>query len=177
MAWPNPFGHRDEKTRTYWGYTFQITDQHLTLEQTHPMKFSYDLLGEQALERLNAISPPSRSALPRNSNKYAEDTKANTESAQGQPPSPKRDLYALLQKHAGQDETLGALWEEVNTVPAWVDWTQIARGQEIFYRYGGPILTGLAYQSLLGGMVRCLDLVWCTSAITEHCNLGRKSRG
>lgn len=157
MAWPNPFGRRDEHTRTCWGYTFQITDLHLTPEQSHPMKFSYDLLGEQALERLNAISPPPRSALPRNSNKYAENTKTSPDRAPVHSVSPKRDLYTLLKEHADQDETLGALWEEVNTVPAWVDWTQIARGQEIFYRYGGPILTGLAYQSLLGGMVRRLD--------------------
>lgn len=33
-----------------------------------------------------------------------------------------------------------------------VDWEQIARGQDVFYRYGGANLTGLAYQSLLGGM-------------------------
>lgn len=33
-----------------------------------------------------------------------------------------------------------------------MDWDQIARGQDVFYRYGGANLTGLAYQSLLGGM-------------------------
>jgi hypothetical protein len=37
-------------------------------------------------------------------------------------------------------------------VPDWVDWAQIERGQDVFYRYGGACLTGLAYQSLLGGM-------------------------
>lgn len=40
----------------------------------------------------------------------------------------------------------------MTTVPDWVDWEQIARGQDVFYRYGGANLTGLAYQSLLGGM-------------------------
>lgn len=44
------------------------------------------------------------------------------------------------------------MWEEINTVPPWVDWAQIERGQDVFYRYGGPAITGLAYQSLLGGM-------------------------
>jgi hypothetical protein len=54
---------------------------------------------------------------------------------------PKRDLYALLHDHAFDDEKLGQLWNEVNTVPDWVDWDQIARGQDVFYRYGGVALT------------------------------------
>ncbi|RAL66063.1 hypothetical protein DID88_005723 [Monilinia fructigena] len=29
---------------------------------------------------------------------------------------------------------------------------KLGRGQDVFYRYGGAALTGLAYQSLLGGM-------------------------
>lgn len=44
------------------------------------------------------------------------------------------------------------LWDQLNTVPDWVDWEQLERGQDVFYRYGGANLTGLAYQSLLGGM-------------------------
>ncbi|KAL9123276.1 MAG: hypothetical protein Q9187_000184 [Circinaria calcarea] len=146
MAWPNPLRSRDEHTRTYWGYTFQLTDLHLTQEQSKPLKFSYDRLGEQALERLNDISPPPRSALPRNSSKYAEGISETPNN------SPKRDLYLLLRDNSAKDDVLGALWEKVNTVPSWVDWAQIARGQEVFYRYGGPCLTGLAFQSLLGGM-------------------------
>ena len=130
MAWPNPFRVRDENTRTCWGYTFQLTDEHLTPDKTHPMKFSYDLLGEQALDRLNEISPPPRSALPRNSGRCAE-AGDKTEVL------PKRDLYVLLREHAANDATLGRLWREVNTVPEWVDWSQIARGQDVFYRYGG----------------------------------------
>lgn len=65
---------------------------------------------------------------------------------------PKRDLYALLQDNAGQHYKLQQLWDEANTVPSWVDYAQLERGQNVFYRYGGPALTGLAYQSLLGGM-------------------------
>ncbi|KAF4542966.1 Tat pathway signal sequence [Lasiodiplodia theobromae] len=71
----------------------------------------------------------------------------------GKPECPlHRDLYALLRDNADKDEKLGELWREVNTVPAWVDWEQIKRGQDVFYRYGSAALTGLAYQSLLGGM-------------------------
>ena len=98
------------------------------------------------MKRLNDISPPLRSALPKNSSKHAE----GIAKAPEKPPA--RDLYFLLRDHAANDEVLEALWEEVNTVPSWVDWAQIARGQEVFYRYGGPCLTGLAFQSLLGGM-------------------------
>jgi hypothetical protein len=65
---------------------------------------------------------------------------------------PQRDLYALLRDNHPSDPKLHELWTEVNTVPTWVDWEQISRGQDVFYRYGGPALTGLTYQSLLGGM-------------------------
>lgn len=65
---------------------------------------------------------------------------------------PQRDLYALLRDHHESDPKLHQLWEEVNNIPPWVDWDQIERGQDVFYRYGGPALTGLTYQSLLGGM-------------------------
>lgn len=43
------------------------------------------------------------------------------------------------------------IWEEVNAVPEWVDWTQIERGQEFLHRYLIPNLTGLALQGFLGG--------------------------
>ena len=143
------------------GYTFQLSNLHLTPESAEPMKYSYDRLGEQALERLDLISPPPRSALPRNSRKYSErqngipNTKEEMEAeiVKETNSDPKRDLYLLLRDNASTDKVLGALWKEVNTVPEWVDWAQISRGQEVFYRYGGPALTGLAFQSLLGGMV------------------------
>jgi len=126
------------------------SSSHLTIEQMKPMKHSYDRLGEQALDRLNQLSPPPRAALPRNSVRHSS---KNAAAATQQPPMPQRDLYILLRDNAYNDEILGQLWSEVNTVPSWVCWEQIARGQDCFYRYGGPALTGLAFQSLLGGMV------------------------
>ncbi|KAK4697130.1 hypothetical protein P7C71_g891, partial [Lecanoromycetidae sp. Uapishka_2] len=153
MAWPNPFFRKTENTRSAWGYTFELSPDHLTVEQMKPMKQSYDLLGEQALDRLNQISSPLRSALPRTTErsafKHATDANMDREPPQ---PEPRRDLYLLLQENADKDEILGRLWSEVNDVPLWVDWDQIGRGQDCFYRYGGPALTGLAFQSLLGGM-------------------------
>ena len=113
------------------------------------MKYSYDELGEQALNKLNMISPPPGLS------KLSEATKQGEmqNSSRGfKKEGPKRDLCSLLREHAATDAVLGQLWTEVNTVPSWVCWEQIARGQECFYRYGGPALTGLAFQSLLGGM-------------------------
>lgn len=135
MALPNPFRRWDENTRTAWGYTFQLTPDHLTPEQAHPLKYSYDTLGEECYEILKDIdgSPP----LPPEKN--------------GTRP-PKRDLYQVLRSHHASNPKLAELWSSANTMPAWVDWSQISRGQEVFYRYGGAALTGLAYQSLLGGM-------------------------
>ncbi|TKA49814.1 hypothetical protein B0A49_11805 [Cryomyces minteri] len=133
-----------------WGYTFELTDEHLTEEECYPLKHSYDVLAEECLDRLHEISPPPRSALPRNNGKYAE--KEQVPGDKGAQKAPRRDLYALLRDHADTDEKLGQLWREANTVPDWVDWDQIEREQDVFYRYGGAALTGLAYQSLLGGM-------------------------
>ncbi|KAG0646081.1 hypothetical protein D0Z07_8255 [Hyphodiscus hymeniophilus] len=143
MAIPNPFRRHDENTRQAWGYTFQWTPEHPTREEMHPMKYSYDIVGEEALNRLDIISPPLSAELPRNQNRGPSQIGVT---------KPKRDLYALLKEHHAEDEKLGELWNEVNTVPEWVDWEQISRGQEVFYRYGGVALTALAFQSLLGGM-------------------------
>jgi hypothetical protein len=120
MSW-NPFSRKDENKRHAWGYDFLWTPQHMTAAEMHPLKYSYDLLGEQCLERLDAISPPDPGEqLPRNRSRPPASAK----------PPVKRDLYALLSDHSSEDETLGQLWDEVNTIPDWVDWDQIARGQD-----------------------------------------------
>jgi hypothetical protein len=138
-----------------WGYEFEWTENHLTPEQSEPLKHSYDKLAEECLDRLNAISPPPKGQLPRNSNQQIPQTEvkgATEEKKEGLPIPPQRDLYALLRDNHESDPKLAELWKEVNTIPEWVDWEQIERGQDVFYRYGGPALTGLTYQSLLGGM-------------------------
>ena len=134
MSWPNPLRRSDAHTRTAFGYTFQLTRHHLTPDQMEPMKQSYDILGEQALERLDNISPPLRSALRRNPIKDEAKPALNPNGTGEQPPDGKRDLYFLLQQNAVSDEVLGRLWAEVNTVPSWVCWDQIARGQGMYFR-------------------------------------------
>lgn len=137
-----------------WGYQFEWTDDHLTPEQMEPMKHTYDILAEQCLDRLNTISPPKKAALPRNQDHRPVlfSVTGTEEEKKEALPMPRRDLYALLEEHQASDPKLAELWKQVNTVPDWVDWEQIARGQDVFYRYGGPALTGLTFQSLLGGM-------------------------
>ena len=114
-----------------------------------PMKQSYDMLGEKAWEKIDSISTRPRPAFRCTSIGDEANPVLNSHGTA----EVKRDLYALLQQNFINDEALGQLWAEVNTVPSWVCWDQIARGQDCFYRYGGPVLTGLAFQSLLGGMV------------------------
>ena len=127
----------------------------MTLEQCEPLKHSYDVLGEQVLDRLNEISPPLRKELPRHNSQFSATVQKDGTLQSQETEVPKhspRDLYAVLRDHLETDELLQRFWLEVTTPPPWVDWAQIQRGQDVFYRYGGANLTGLAYQSLLGGM-------------------------
>jgi len=63
-------------------------------------------------------------------------------------PAPERDLYIPLRDNPNKDPVLEKLWTQVNTVPEWVDWEQVKRGQEFFYRYAAPAITGFAFQGL-----------------------------
>lgn len=167
MAWPNPFRRWQKNSRSCWGYTFQLTDEHPTPEQLNPLKYSYDVLGEEALKRLDCVPVHSKSVIAR---KTLDELDKSQRDASTEPQSPedmsvivaRRDLYLLLRDNADSDPVLGKLWREVHTVPHWVDWGRVARGQDVFYRYGGPALTGLAFQSLLGGMVRIINEVYST---------------
>ena len=156
MAWYDPFNlwHQDENTRSCWGYTFQLNEEHLSPDQTHPLKFSYDTLGEKALESLDAISTAQNTSPDVEKRNGEQSATLQDQKSRKPTTNPKRDLYVLLRDHAGEDGALGKLWTEANTIPSWVDLGQVARGQDVFYRYGGPALTGLAFQSLLGGLVR-----------------------
>lgn len=114
----------DSNERNCWGYRFQWTDLHHSAAQMRPMIYTYDSLADECLSRLDEIAP----AIPKG---------AGENKGKGKP---KRDLYGLLRENANKDKKLQELWTEVNTVPEWVNWEQIGRGQEVFYRYGLPIL-------------------------------------
>ncbi|KAI9170998.1 hypothetical protein HJFPF1_00477 [Paramyrothecium foliicola] len=119
-----------------WGHQFRWTSQHQTAAELRHLLFSYDKLANDALDRIDEISPPPTKGW-----------KCPHGSGPGQ-----RDLYALLEEHAEEDETLGKLWNEVTNPPDWVDWEQIERGQRVVYQFNAQVLLGLLYKSLLGGM-------------------------
>ncbi|KAJ5344648.1 hypothetical protein N7452_002652 [Penicillium brevicompactum] len=114
----------------YWNYSFHWTDLHSSADGLRPLTYTYDTLADRCVERLNEIP------LTDTVNKG---------------PS-KKDLYGLLRDHADDEPLLKELWTEINTVPKWVNWAQIQRGQDVFFRYGLPILNALSFESLLGGM-------------------------
>ncbi|KAE9568498.1 hypothetical protein CGCF415_v002992 [Colletotrichum fructicola] len=132
--------YRGPEWQEAWDYWFKWTDEHLTSDDLRPLIYTYDELGAQALDRLDEISPPAKPPAP--SEKGDNPPKEN---------SPHRDLYALLKDNASSDEILGKLWTEINTIPDWVDWAQIERGQKVFVRYAGPAIFSLTFQSLVGG--------------------------
>lgn len=142
MAWPNPFRRRTANTRSAWGYTFDLTPDHLTAEEAHPLKYTYDVLGEECLDVLNELFPVVKDDESHNENNPKEATASIVEvkDLQKDPESaiptgkakPKRDLYKLLEQNHEKHPKLQELWDEVNTIPEWVDWEQISRGQDVF---------------------------------------------
>ncbi len=120
MAWSNYFSRRDENTRTLWGYTFQLTADHLSEEESRPLKYSYDKLGEECLNILNDLDPPTKSEnVSTKAEAYDPSTSPRTK--------PKRDLYKLLESHVQDHPKLQELWTQLNTIPEWVDWDQVRR--------------------------------------------------
>ncbi|KAI1825375.1 hypothetical protein F4861DRAFT_547695 [Xylaria intraflava] len=128
-----------------WGMKFKWTAQHLTPNQLKPLIYTYDTVATEAIERLDEIAPPQHAMS-------AEDRDTIKDAEPDDERPPRRDLYALLQEYASKDKKVGKLWTEVNTIPEWVEWEQIERGQKVFFRYGGPAIITLTFLSLLGGM-------------------------
>lgn len=165
LSWPWKKPVSDPTLRSAWDYEFHITPLHMTIEERDRLKQSYDSLADKAYAILASLSADRKSkqqvVSTVSSESLVQDKIPTTESipdtpsasiAQNSNPRPKRDLYALLRDNFSTDPILEELWIQANEVPEWVDWNQISRGQEVFYRYGAPALMGLAFQSLLGGM-------------------------
>ncbi|KAG8424882.1 hypothetical protein J3458_001638 [Metarhizium acridum] len=121
----------DGKEYHYWDYTFEWTDKHMAANELNSWILKYDSLADNCNEILTKLMHSSHSDA---GNIF------------------KRDSYALLQENHKSDPRLSELWTQINTVPDWVDWAQIQRGQDIYWRYLIPISNALTYQSLLGGL-------------------------
>ncbi|KAL3452035.1 hypothetical protein BJX65DRAFT_303749 [Aspergillus insuetus] len=111
----------------YWDYSFEWTDKHRPASELEPWIRTCDTLADEANAIIDALPAP-----------------ANDPS--------KRDRYALLRDNHANDPKLDELWMQINTVPEWVDWEQIERAQDLFWRYLIPITNALTFVSLLGGM-------------------------
>ncbi|KAK8094569.1 hypothetical protein PG997_001254 [Apiospora hydei] len=130
---------RDPSVRTVYGHTFKWTSEHTPVEDLHPLVYTYDKVGADALDSLDEIVPPVALSFTRKDIEEAYEPK-KTEPQEKR----HRDLFKLVKEHGNSDEKLRKLWTEVNTVPDWVDWDQIERGQNVFWRYGGPSVTTAA---------------------------------
>jgi hypothetical protein len=135
------FEKENPDIRNSYGYKFRMTKHHWTDEQLEPMKYTYDTVGSEAIDAIDSMFPPP----PPRAGWYSK--------TQEQDPQPDRDTYALLAENHDKDPKLQKLWDEVNTVPDWVDWEQIKRGQDMFYRYAPSVVAGFAFQGLLATTV------------------------
>ncbi|OIW27348.1 hypothetical protein CONLIGDRAFT_425415 [Coniochaeta ligniaria NRRL 30616] len=112
-------------------------------------------------------TPPSSEKPPSSDTRPSSETPSPQEPSSGPPPSPEpapqptksspsppshRDYHTLLKTHHASHPSLTRLWTDLTTIPPWADPLQLARGQAVFYRYAGPAIVGLTFQSLLGGM-------------------------
>ena len=102
----------------------------MTPEEMYPLRYKYDELGANALAKLQQISSQ----------------RVTTKDC----PVPRLDLYAVLRDNHASDPVLSDFWTHLHTVPEWVDWEQIQRGQKVFYRYAVANLTGFALQGFVG---------------------------
>ncbi|KAI6754778.1 hypothetical protein HG530_012530 [Fusarium avenaceum] len=118
-----------EKLRTIGNHTFTWTDQHIPKSHTDPLRYQCDELGAAAVREIQQIHEQLR-----------QDGKHVS----------RADLFDTLHQHHDKNEVLSQLWEEIHTVPSWVDWDQIARGQRFFYRYALANLIGFAFQGFVG---------------------------
>lgn len=109
------------------------TCEHPTEEQMKPLLQKFDEAGANAYDRALEIFNDEQARLKKDGGVVT-----------GAPIKP--DIYQIVKNNAAADPVLGKLWEHVNTVPDWVDWEQIGRGQKVFWRYAMANLIGLGYQ-------------------------------
>lgn len=103
-------------------YQFTWTEDHINEEALQRLQLDYDELGTRALEQLQAI----------------------------QAKTGRQDLFDTLRDNHSSNEVLASFWAETQTVPKWVDWDQISRGQRFFYKHMAANFVGFALQGFMG---------------------------
>lgn len=66
------------------------------------------------------------------------------------------DLYSRLEHLHASDPALEQFWKAIRTVPPWVDWEQVRRGQLVVRRHAMPIVIGFAFQGFAGEIAAAL---------------------
>ncbi|KAG4431768.1 hypothetical protein IFR05_012744 [Cadophora sp. M221] len=112
--------------RERWGYSFEWTDKHLPADEVAALRSHVDELGSAAFEKLQALAGGKEKGCPI-----------------------RPELYTILRDHHQEDETLEAFWQELHSVPDWVDWNQIERAQRFFARYALANSTAFALQGFI----------------------------
>ncbi|CAI6099302.1 unnamed protein product [Clonostachys chloroleuca] len=113
----------------WYGFKFSWTPYHQMPDELSHYLYTFDHLSAQALDALDSLCPSSRKDNPHS-----------------------KDTFNILKECAHEDPHVRELLQEIHTVPHWIDWDQIERGQRVLWRYALPSITCLIYMSLLGGM-------------------------
>lgn len=124
----------DANQLNVYGYRFKWGSLHQTPEDLQHLMFSYDNVAADALDNIDVLAP----SAPTKSQAISQETNETEDKKRY------RDLYKLVQEYAETNESIGRLWTEINTIPDWVDWESIERGQKVFWRYGGPAITAVS---------------------------------
>lgn len=118
MGVPSETPQLGQKVHCY-GHDFKWTSLHKSAAELDRMVFTYDKLATDTVDYLQEHAPPAKDQHG-------------------------RDLFKLLKEQAKDGGVAGELWDQINTVPDWVDWEQIDRGQKVFWRYVGPALVAVS---------------------------------
>jgi ribosomal protein S28E/S33 len=122
-----------EDLRTVGNYSFHWTKEHIPKEKTDPLRFKHDELGAATINIIQKIHQREQEAHKQRGEQIE-----------------KLDMFATLEVSRHHDETLKKFWTQVNTVPDWVNWEQLERGQRFFYRYALGNIIGFALQGFVG---------------------------
>jgi hypothetical protein len=101
----------------WYGFRFSWTPHHQMPDELSHYLYTFDHLSAKALDALDPLCP----------------------SAKGNPHS--KDTFNILKECEHESPHVRQLLQEIYTVPSWIDWNQIERGQRVLWRYALPSIT------------------------------------